>query len=112
MSSNRADVRDFLVTRRGRITPQQAGLSFYGGNRRVPGLRREEVALLAGVSSDYYTRLEQGRSIVPSPAVVESIARALDLDAAGRAHLRALIGSPGPEARRNPSHVQRIRPDL
>jgi hypothetical protein len=53
-SSNRADVRDFLVTRRAHITPQQAGLPFYGGNRRVPGLRREEVAMLAGVSADYY----------------------------------------------------------
>ena len=52
-NSNRADVRDFLVTRRARITPQQAGLTFYGGNRRVPGLRREEVAMLAGVSADY-----------------------------------------------------------
>ena len=60
VSSNRADVRDFLVTRRARITPQQAGLPFYGGNRRVPGLRREEVAMLAGVSADYYTRLEKG----------------------------------------------------
>ena len=60
VTSNRADVRDFLVTRRAKITPQQAGLRFYGGNRRVPGLRREEVAMLAGVSADYYTRLEKG----------------------------------------------------
>ncbi len=63
-----------------------------GRLRRVPGLRREEVALLAGVSSDYYARLEQGRSITPSPAVVEAIARALDLDTAGRSHLHSLIG--------------------
>jgi hypothetical protein len=55
---NRYEVRDFLVSRRPRITPEQAGLPAYGGNRRVPGLRREEVALLAGVSIDYYTRLE------------------------------------------------------
>jgi hypothetical protein len=55
---NRYEVRDFLVSRRPRITPEQAGLPAYGGNRRVPGLRRAEVALLAGVSIDYYTRLE------------------------------------------------------
>jgi hypothetical protein len=77
MSSNRADVRDFLVTRRGRITPQQAGLSFYGGNRRVPGLRREEVAMLAGVSADYYTRLEKGNLAGVSDSVLEAIAGAL-----------------------------------
>lgn len=59
--------------------------------RRVPGLRREEVALLAGVSSDYYARLEQGRNITPSPVVIDAIARALDLDAAGRSHLHSLI---------------------
>jgi transcriptional regulator with XRE-family HTH domain len=77
MTSNRADVRDFLVTRRGRITPQQAGLSFYGGNRRVPGLRREEVAMLAGVSADYYTRLEKGNLAGVSDSVLEAIAGAL-----------------------------------
>ena len=71
MSSNTADVRDFLVTRRGRITPQQAGLTFYGGNRRVPGLRREEVAMLAGVSADYYTRLEKGNLSGVSDTVLE-----------------------------------------
>ena len=83
MSSNRADVRDFLVTRRGRITPQQAGLSFYGGNRRVPGLRREEVAMLAGVSADYYTRLEKGNLTGVSDGVLEAIAGALQLNEAG-----------------------------
>ena len=57
---NRNEVRDFLISRRAKITPDQAGLPAYGGNRRVPGLRREEVALLAGVSIDYYTRLERG----------------------------------------------------
>ena len=69
VNSNRADVRDFLVTRRARITPQQAGLTFYGGNRRVPGLRREEVAMLAGVSADYYTRLRFS-ACVPFPSAV------------------------------------------
>ena len=57
---HRSEVREFLTTRRDRITPDQAGLPAYGGNRRVPGLRREEVAMLAGVSVDYYTRLERG----------------------------------------------------
>jgi len=56
---NRSEVRQFLVTRRAKITPEQAGLPFYGSNRRVPGLRREEVAMMAGVSADYYTRLER-----------------------------------------------------
>ena len=74
MSGNRADVRDFLVTRRGRITPQQAGLQFYGGHRRVPGLRREEVAMLAGVSADYYTRLEKGNLAGVSDSVLEAVA--------------------------------------
>ncbi len=63
---NRDEVRDFLTTRRARITPTQAGLPDYGGNRRVPGLRREEVALLAGISVDYYTRLERG-NLAASP---------------------------------------------
>jgi hypothetical protein len=57
---NRNEIRDFLTSRRARISPDRAGLPAYGGNRRVPGLRREEVALLAGVSIDYYTRLERG----------------------------------------------------
>jgi len=59
VTSNRAEVRDFLITAR-QDHPRQAGLTIYGGNRRVPGLRREEVAMLAGVSADYYTRLEKG----------------------------------------------------
>ena len=57
---NRNEIRQFLTSRRARITPEQAGLPLYGANRRVPGLRREEVALLAGVRVDYYTRLERG----------------------------------------------------
>jgi hypothetical protein len=59
---NRNEIREFLTSRRARITPERAGLPAYGGNRRVAGLRREEVALLAGVSADYYTRLERGNS--------------------------------------------------
>lgn len=67
----RSEVREFLSTRRARITPDQAGLPAFGGNRRVPGLRREEVSLLAGVSVDYYTRLEQGRVGHVSDQVLE-----------------------------------------
>lgn len=78
----------------------------------MPGLRREEVALLAGVSTDYYARLEQGRRITPSPSVVEAIGRALGLDAAGRAHLEDLIGMTAAPARRRPHGVQRVRPGL
>ncbi|MGH3171010.1 MAG: helix-turn-helix domain-containing protein [Trebonia sp.] len=114
MSSNKADVRDFLVTRRGRITPQQAGLSFYGGNRRVPGLRREEVAMLAGVSADYYTRLEKGNLTGVSDSVLEAIAGALQLNEAERLHLfdlaRAANTSPARAARRRPA--PEIRPGI
>ena len=71
---NGNEMRDFLVSRRARITPEQAGLPAYGVNRRVAGLRREEVALLAGVSIDYYTRLERGRAAGASDSVLEGIA--------------------------------------
>lgn len=87
------------------------GLPPDGRVRRVPGLRREEVALLAGVSTDYYARLEQGRRITPSPAVVEAIGRALGLDAAAHAHLQDLIGIRA-TTRRSPRGVQRVRPGL
>ena len=70
--SSRTDIREFLATRRAKITPQQAGLSHYGQNRRVPGLRREEVALLAGVSVDYYVRLEKGNVAGVSDSSVEA----------------------------------------
>ena len=85
---NRAQVREFLISRRERITPAQAGLPAYGGgNRRVKGLRREEVALLAGVSIDYYVRMERGNLAGASDAVLDGIASALQLDEAERAHL-------------------------
>jgi transcriptional regulator with XRE-family HTH domain len=85
---NRAQVREFLTSRRERITPTQAGLPAYGGaNRRVKGLRREEVALLAGVSIDYYVRMERGNLAGASEAVLDGIAGALQLDEAERAHL-------------------------
>ena len=83
----RKDLRDFLVSRRGKVTPEQAGLPTYGGHRRVPGLRREEVALLAGVSVEYYTRFERGNAQGVSDSVLEALVRALQLDEAERAHL-------------------------
>jgi transcriptional regulator with XRE-family HTH domain len=83
----RSEIREFLTSRRAKITPHQVGLPIYGDNRRVPGLRREEVALLAGVSVDYYTRLERGNMSGVSESVLEALARALQLDEAERSHL-------------------------
>jgi transcriptional regulator with XRE-family HTH domain len=83
---------DFLRARRAQLQPEEAGVSVRGG-RRVPGLRREELALLAGVSTDYYTRLEQGRSL-PSVQVTEALARALMLDSAATHHLHELARAP------------------
>ena len=99
----RKDLREFLASRRAKVTPQQAGLPTYGGHRRVPGLRREEVALLAGVSVEYYTRLERGNAQGVSDSVLEALARALQLDEAERAHLFDLARqstSTGPARRR------------
>jgi len=84
---NRADIRDFLTSRRARITPEQAGLLPGGGRRRVTGLRREEVAVLAGVSTDWYTRLEKGHISGVSESVLEAVARALQLDEGERTYL-------------------------
>jgi transcriptional regulator with XRE-family HTH domain len=79
---NRNEIREFLASRRARITPEQAGLPAYGGHRRVPGLRREEVALLAGASVDDYTRIERGNLHGVSDSVLDALARALQLDEA------------------------------
>jgi transcriptional regulator with XRE-family HTH domain len=112
---NGNEIRDFLTSRRAKITPERAGLPAYGGNRRVAGLRREEVALLAGVSIDYYVRLERGRAPGASESVLEGIARALQLDEAERAHLFDLARGPardaGPRAPRRPA-AQQIRPSV
>jgi transcriptional regulator with XRE-family HTH domain len=100
---NRAQVREFLISRRERISPAQAGLPAYGGsNRRVKGLRREEVALLAGVSIDYYIRMERGNLTGASEAVLDGIASALQLDEAERAHLfdLARAAQPAPPRQR------------
>ncbi|MFD9697498.1 helix-turn-helix domain-containing protein [Lentzea sp. NPDC059081] len=106
------ELADFLRRARGQVDPSRAGLPSDGRVRRVKGLRREEVALLAGVSTDYYARLEQGRRINPSAAVVEAIGRALELDEAGRTHLRDLIGLPSNPAPHRSRAVQRVRPGL
>ncbi|WP_431964210.1 helix-turn-helix transcriptional regulator [Actinacidiphila sp. bgisy160] len=112
MAEMNRELADFLRRARSQGDPSRAGLPPDGRVRRVPGLRREEVALLAGVSTDYYARLEQGRPITPSPAVVDAIGRALGLDAAGRAHLRDLTGVIAAPTRRRARGVQRVRPGL
>ena len=83
---NRAEVREFLISRRAKLTPQQAGLPEVG-SPRVAGLRRGEVAALAGVSVEYYSKLERGALAGASASVLDAIARALQLDDAERAHL-------------------------
>ncbi len=105
------DIREFLTTRRARITPEQAGLPAYGGTRRVKGLRRAEAALLAGISVEYYTRLERGNAAGISEGVLEGISRALQLDEAEHAHLLDLVRASGTTRppRRRPSQ-QRVRP--
>lgn len=105
---NRAEVREFLTTRRARIAPEQAGLPTFG-TRRVPGLRRSEVAAVAGLSVEYYARLERGQIGGASTGVLDALARALQLDDTERAHLfdlaRAADGVPtsGRSRRRTPS---------
>lgn len=103
-----AAVTDFLRSRRARIAPADAGLPAYGGNRRVPGLRREEVAMLAGVSVDYYVRLERGNLTGASDSVLDSLATALQLDDAERDHLYDLARASGPakRARQAPTVVR------
>ncbi|RSM53318.1 transcriptional regulator [Actinoplanes sp. ATCC 53533] len=96
----RAAVREFLTTRRARVTPSDAGLPSQGPRRRVKGLRREEVALLAGVSPEYYVRLERGQATGPSARVVDAVADVLRLDEDERAHLDRLLAALTPAARR------------
>jgi len=109
----KSEIREFLTSRRGRISPDQVGLTTYGP-RRVPGLRREEVAVLAGVSVPYYTRLERGDMSGVSESVLGALAGALQLDDAERAHLfdlaRAAHPTPGRPRRRQAK--QRVRPEV
>jgi len=107
------DVREFLTTRRAKVTPDQVGLPTFGDKRRVPGLRREEVALLAGVSADYYIRLERGNLAGVSEQVLDALARALRLDEAERAHLLDLArASAGPIRGSRRAAVSRVRPGV
>jgi transcriptional regulator with XRE-family HTH domain len=112
---NQDDLSQFLVSRRAKLTLQQAGLPDFGGRRRVPGLRREEVALLAGMSSEYYKRLERGNAKGASEAVIDGISRALQLDEAEHAHLYELIRAANAGAhphRRRPARKTQINPTL
>ncbi|MDQ0075571.1 helix-turn-helix transcriptional regulator [Arthrobacter oryzae] len=110
---SRKDVSEFLRSRRAKVTPEQVNL-VVGGNRRVPGLRREEVATLASVSVDYYARLERGHLTGVSDEVLASIAHALRLDEAETAHLFALAraAQPGPARRKRAAKPQELRPSL
>ncbi|MFG2987990.1 helix-turn-helix transcriptional regulator [Streptomyces sp. NPDC048257] len=106
---------EFLRTRRSHLRPEDLALPDFGGRRRVAGLRREEIAQLAGVSVDYYTRMEQGRVPNPSPAVLDALAHALRLDRDETAHLHRLTQAQSTAARtatRRPAPSQRVRPML
>ncbi|MET7285951.1 helix-turn-helix transcriptional regulator [Streptomyces sp. NPDC005573] len=103
----------FLRSRRARVRPQDAGVVPTGTARRVPGLRREEVAYLAGVSVDYYARMEQGRQQNVSDAVLDAVARALNLDEVEHRHLLDLARrQTAPPGRRGPERPQRVRPEV
>jgi transcriptional regulator with XRE-family HTH domain len=113
--SSRNDLKAFLTTRRAKITPEQAGLPVYGANRRVTGLRREEVALLAGISAEYMTRLERGIVGNVSDGVLDGLAHALQLDEAERDHLYRLVRTASTPTRRAPRRTPaktRVRPAL
>jgi transcriptional regulator with XRE-family HTH domain len=110
MADVRAEVREFLSSRRARLTPEQAGLPAYGGNRRVKGLRREEVAMLAGVSVDYYVRLERGNLGGASDSVLDALATTLQLDDAERQYLHDLARASGPGLARTPKPRTAVRP--
>lgn len=107
---SKEEIRDFLVSRRANVTIEQAGLPDFGGERRVPGLRREEVAELAGVSADYYTRLERGNLQGASDSVLDAVARALRLTDVERDYLFSLARPTSARGRQVP--VRTVRPSL
>ncbi len=107
----RAELTEFLRTRRARVRPEDVGLRPYG-RRRVPGLRREELAQLAGMSVDYYVRLEQGRANNVSEEVLAAVAAALSLDDDERAHLSDLARPVATRRRRRPARAERVRPGV
>ena len=114
---HRQEVHDFLTSRRARLSPAQAGLPTFGDKRRVVGLRREEVASLAGVSFDYYARLERGNLSGVSASVLDGLSRALQLDEAERQHLDDLakIANSTPAHRaapRRPKPAAGLRPEV
>jgi transcriptional regulator with XRE-family HTH domain len=105
----RAELTEFLKSRRARVRPEDLGITTYGGRRRVPGLRREELAQAAGVSADYYVRLEQGRADNVSQEILDAVAGVLELTDDERAHLAALAK---PVRRRRRRTTQRVRPGV
>lgn len=107
---DKQQVLEFLTTRRDRLPPERAGLSAWGTNRRIAGLRREVVAMLAGVSVDYYTRLERGSLAGASEQVLEALADALQLDEAERSHLFDLARAATPSGRRPRAAGRHRRP--
>lgn len=112
----RDDIREFLTSRRARLTPADVGLPDFGGRRRVPGLRREEVALVAGMSVEYYVRFERGNATGVSEAVLDGIARALRLDDAELSHLHDLVRAANdgaaPSRRKARSRTKTLRPGM
>lgn len=110
---NADEIREFLTSRRAKVTPDRAGLPRYGRQRRVSGLRREEVALLAGISVEYYTRLERGNARGVSESVLDAVSGALQLDEAEHAHLLDLVRTANAErAPRRTSAPQLVRPSV
>lgn len=109
-------ISEFLTTRRAKLTPEQVGLPDFGGLRRVPGLRREEVALVAGMSSEYYKRLERGNATGVSDQVIDGVSRALRLNEAEHAHLHDLIRAANagtrPQQRQRPARQTQLTPGL
>jgi transcriptional regulator with XRE-family HTH domain len=112
MSRDRAALGAFLRSRRDRLTPSQAGIEPFPGARRVPGLRREELAVLAGLSPDYYGRLEQGRQANISDEVLDALARALRLSEVEHAHLHDLAAPTARRRERRQTAAQRPDPGL
>jgi transcriptional regulator with XRE-family HTH domain len=106
------EIREFLTTRRARISPERAGLSAYGRRRRVAGLRREEVGMLAGISAEYYTQLERGSVRGVSEDVLEAVSRALQLDDIERAHLFDLVRTAKQRPAQRGRTRERIRPTV
>lgn len=106
-----AEFGKFLKAMRSRLTPEKTGIASTSGTRRVPGLRREEIARLADVSTDYYTRLEQGRNIHPSRAVLDAVARALHLDPGEQAHMMDLLENCA-KSQRSRIPAQTVRPAM